>query len=111
MVVDKTKRLILISSIFVFLFIERYIYKFPNQYNNGSYRATDSKVSKSRSIRILSLGGSITYGSKLESRQKSYPYGIFKEAIVANIAMRATGPEYSSKCIQSMVDEELRKGC
>ena len=104
----RTKRLILIVALFVLLSIARYSHIATNQYNKDSRNRTVGIGSKSRSIRILSLGGSITYGSKLESRKKSYPYGIFKEALVANVAMRATGPEYSSKCIQSMVDEELK---
>lgn len=107
MTLETTKRLIRIAALFVLLSIARYSHCVVTQYKDTSSDVVRSS-SSSNSIRILSLGGSITYGSKLESRQKSYPYGIFKGALVANVAMRATGPEYSSKCIQSMVDEELR---
>jgi len=58
-------------------------------------------------IKILSLGGSITWGSKLDSRTHAYPHVITKsDNVVCNLAVRATGSDYASHCIQSMIEIE-----
>lgn len=55
-------------------------------------------------VSILALGGSITYGALLEARSMSYPFHIIPaKSIVKNIAVRATGTDFASNCIESMI--------
>ncbi len=58
-------------------------------------------------IRILSLGGSVTHGVKLASKSLAYPFIISpskSKSVVKNLACRATGSEYASRCLQSMIN-------
>jgi len=63
----------------------------------------------SRNKHILTLGGSTTWGSKLENRESAYPYLLPKLLgptwKVSNLAVRATDASYASQCIESMVRE------
>jgi len=66
-------------------------------------------------LNILALGGSVTWGAHLHQRNESYPYVIQKlyeqvlgndvDVTVDNMAIRATGSDYPSLCLQSMIDE------
>ena len=61
---------------------------------------------------ILSLGGSVTWGSMLESRLETYPHVLAgklgPEWAVTNLAIRATGAWYASKCIESMIRQDAK---
>lgn len=60
-------------------------------------------------LRILALGGSVTWGStlKTERLRAAYPYVLGRRhpsvSRVDNLAIRATGAEYPSTCLQSMI--------
>lgn len=57
-------------------------------------------------LRILALGGSVTWGAQLENRHDAYPYVLGRHPSVSrtdNLAIRATGSEYPTSCIQSMI--------
>jgi hypothetical protein len=59
-------------------------------------------------INILTLGGSVTWGATLEDRFKAYPWMVGNAlggAHVDNMAMRATGADFPSLCIESLVEE------
>jgi hypothetical protein len=65
---------------------------------------------------ILTLGGSTTWGSKLDNRQDAYPYllpsllGTTTTTTswrVYNLAVRATDASYASQCVESMIREGL----
>ena len=61
-----------------------------------------------RPLRILSLGGSNTWGSQLEERSaQSYPSVLAALApqgsITTNVAIRATGSDYAAMCLQTMI--------
>jgi hypothetical protein len=67
-----------------------------------------------KSFNILALGGSITWGAELEKRhEEAYPYligDLYNEYMhntldvsVDNLAIRASGADYPSKCLQSLV--------
>ena len=67
------------------------------------------KLLYSRNKNILTLGGSTTWGSKLEARESAYPY-ILPQNLgptwrVYNLAVRATDASYASQCIESMIRE------
>ena len=70
------------------------------------------KLLYSRNKSILTLGGSTTWGSKLESRFSAYPYLI--PQILGptwrsyNLAVRATDASYASQCIESMIREGVK---
>ena len=91
----------------------------PLLFNNNS-----NNIHHRTPIRILSLGGSITYGANIESRSLAYPHQIIPPSsslptspssqktskiaaisISKNLAVRATGSEYAAECIQSMIYE------
>jgi hypothetical protein len=59
-------------------------------------------------LSILSLGGSVTWGATLEDRTKAYPWMVgnaFGGAHVDNLAFRATGADFPSLCIESLIEE------
>lgn len=60
-------------------------------------------------LRILSMGGSVTWGSRLESRTDAYPYRIKSGSFVTNLALRASGSDYPSLCLNSMVESDLQR--
>lgn len=67
------------------------------------------KLLYSRNKNILTLGGSTTWGSKLEERTWAYPY-LLPQLLgstwkVYNLAVRATDASYASQCIETMVRE------
>jgi hypothetical protein len=60
-------------------------------------------------LSILSLGGSVTWGATLEDRMKAYPWMVGNSlggAHVDNLAYRATGADFPSLCVESLIDEE-----
>lgn len=54
---------------------------------------------------ILALGGSVTWGSKLESRQHAWPFQMetFGPHKVTNHALRATGSFYPALCAETIL--------
>jgi hypothetical protein len=70
------------------------------------------KLLYSRNKNILTLGGSTTWGSKLDSRFSAYPYLI--PTLLGptwrsyNLAVRATDASYASQCIESMIREGVK---
>ena len=59
-------------------------------------------------LRILSLGGSNTWGSQLEERSaQSYPSVLSalppQGTTTTNVAIRATGSDYAAMCLQTMI--------
>jgi hypothetical protein len=60
-----------------------------------------------RRLIILSLGSSHTWGAGLEDRRKqSYPFLLGEPGgHVVNLALRATGADYPSVCLQSMIPD------
>lgn len=70
-----------------------------------------------RPIQILALGGSVTWGATLSNRYDAYPWLLGKaynrnqqpsdedyyKLYVDNLAMRATGADYPSLCLESIV--------
>jgi hypothetical protein len=77
-------------------------------------KESESEVSTYK-LNILALGGSVTWGAHLQHRNESYPYviqNLYEEVLgndvevtVDNMAIRATGADYPSLCLQSMVEE------
>jgi len=64
--------------------------------------------SSNRPLRILSLGGSNTWGSQLEERSsQSYPSVLSallpQGTTTTNVAIRATGSDYAAMCLQTMI--------
>lgn len=72
----------------------------------------DEKSSK-RQLNILSLGGSVTWGAKLDNRYNAYPYQLQKDYghNVTDLAIRATGSDYPAQCISSMLRDEEEEEC
>ena len=73
----------------------------------NSRALSQSASFQSRPLHILSLGGSVTWGSQLDDRSLAYPALLSKllpgTSFTTNIAMRATGSDYASMCLQSMI--------
>jgi hypothetical protein len=76
-------------------------------------QADQTQTTKSE-LSVLALGGSVTWGSTLGDRLKAYPWVIgdmlvdFDEQLdvhVDNLAMRATGADFPSLCIESLIEE------
>jgi hypothetical protein len=76
-----------------------------NQASNESLSTTSSTMKH----RILSLGGSTTWGAKLDSRSQAYPHVLASKLgadwDAVNLAVRATGASYASQCIETMIRE------
>ena len=77
--------------------------------NIGPQYVQPSKTNENQKNRILTLGGSTTWGSKLDNRQDAYPY-ILANLMgptwsSVNLAVRATDASYASQCIETMVRE------
>lgn len=66
----------------------------------------DKSDGEEEGFNILTLGGSVTWGSKLESRRSAWPFQI--ETLgphrVTNHALRATGSFYPALCLQSILE-------
>lgn len=61
-----------------------------------------------RPLNILALGGSVTWGATLDNREDAYPWllaGPFTQH-VDNMSMRATGADYPSLCLQSIIPRQ-----
>jgi len=67
-------------------------------------------VTTTTPLKVLALGGSVTWGSCLKDRFRSaYPYLLSSDPnTVDNKAIRATGAKYSSLCIESMIDSDVK---
>ena len=63
---------------------------------------TDVDISK---LRYLTLEASATWGATLPDRTTGYPYQLSPN--VTNLAIRASGPNYPSICLQSMIGDAI----
>lgn len=72
--------------------------------NTGNMKASPSP----RKLRILTLGGSVTWGAEMEDRKDAYPFRLQNEHghVVTNLAIRGTGAAYPAQCITSMLQEQ-----
>merc|ERR1719253_12644 len=61
---------------------------------------TDIDLSK---LRYVTLGASATWGASLPDPKTGYPYQLSPN--VTNLAIRASGPNYPSICIQTMIGD------
>jgi hypothetical protein len=64
-----------------------------------------------RPINILAFGGSVTWGATLEDRHLAYPWMLGTPYVdhVDNMAMRATGADYPSLCLESIIPDAANK--
>ena len=64
-----------------------------------------------RPLRILAFGGSTTWGASLDNRHQAYPWLLGEPYIdyVDNLAVRATGADYPSICLESMIPDAETK--
>jgi len=73
----------------------------------------ETKISakSSRTLRILTLGGSVTWGSEIINRKDAYPFRLQNEHghLVTNLAIRGTSADYPAQCITSMLEKEHSK--
>ena len=63
---------------------------------------TDTDISN---LRYLTFGASATWGATLPNRTTGYPYQLSPN--VTNLAIRASGPNYPSICLQSMIGDDI----
>ena len=75
-----------------------------SNYNNQDWRFPLDPSQMVRPINILAFGGSVTWGAKLKDHRFNYvriltPYPDRAD----NLAMRATGADYPSLCLESMI--------
>ena len=74
---------------------------------------TELSVNSIRKLRILTLGGSVTWGAGIgiKNREDAYPFRLQNEHghLVTNLAIRGTSSEYPSQCITSMLKKEHSK--
>lgn len=70
-----------------------------------SHSGASASVSlRGSKLNILTLGGSVTWGATLESRDLAYPSLMSKEGHnVHNLAIRASDAQYPSLCIESLL--------
>jgi len=79
-------------------------------------RIIDTGSPHRRSLNILALGGSITWGAELDDRDdEAFPQTIGKlynefmnyslDVSVDNLAIRATGADYPSMCLQTLLSD------
>jgi len=82
---------------------------FNKEMSKWEYPMKDSQLE--RPINILAFGGSVTWGSTLEDRYRAYPYMMGAPHIdhVDNMAMRATGADYPSLCLESIIPDAETK--
>lgn len=84
--------------------------------NVSTFKMDDRQLSESdeeikdgenpkRKLRILTLGGSVTWGAGIDERKDAYPFllGSDYDHLVTNLAIRATGSDYPAQCISSML--------
>ncbi len=73
--------------------------------NKNSLRPDDSGAGARPPLNILALGGSQTWGARLQNRYDAYPWLIGQPSPdhVDNLATRATGADYPSVCLESMI--------
>lgn len=89
---------------------------YNNMMNTTAVDTSEPIVHKAKDFnkrkRILALGGSTTWGEKLEKRADSYPsvlaHSLGVHWDVMNIAVQATDASYASQCVESMVREAAR---
>jgi len=72
---------------------------------------TEIPVNSIRKLRILTLGGSVTWGAAIENRKDAYPFRLQNEHghLVTNLAIRGSSSEYPAQCITSMLKKEQSK--
>ena len=107
-----SKRNLLISAIAIaFAFNALFCYK--------EHRALEVSVAGDETIhaiddkavahlKILTLGGSVTWGAFTTENQNSYPYLLENEGhSVFNLAIRGSGSSFPAQCIDSMLKEHI----
>jgi hypothetical protein len=80
--------------------------------NKNFLRQDDSGAGARPPLNILALGGSQTWGARLQNRYDAYPWLIgqpFPDH-VDNLATRATGADYPSVCLESMIPRNHIEG-
>lgn len=77
---------------------KNYVAQHPAESNNNN----DKEV---RPLNIVAFGGSQTWGAKLQNRFDAYPWLIGQSFPdhVDNLATRATGADYPSVCLETMI--------
>lgn len=76
----------------------------PKTVENKKFSRLDNSGTRAP-LNILALGGSQTWGARLNNRHDAYPWLIgqpFPDH-VDNLATRATGADYPSVCLESMI--------
>ena len=72
-------------------------------------RSRKLRVSQALSLRVLSLGGSVTWGSHLDDRSYAFPSLLSRllpgKSTTTNAAMRESDSDYASICLRSMVTD------
>jgi len=70
-----------------------------------------TRIQIPRPMNILAFGGSVTWGATLENRYDAYPWLIGTPYVdhVDNMAMRATGADYPSLCLESIIPDAANK--
>jgi CheY-like chemotaxis protein len=70
-----------------------------------------TRIQIPRPINVLAFGGSVTWGATLENRHDAYPWLIGTPYVdhVDNMAMRATGADYPSLCLESIIPDVATK--
>jgi len=76
-----------------------------NQNKDRKLQPISDEEHTKTNLKILTLGGSVTWGAALASREQAYPYLLSHEGnyIVHNLAVRASDPHYPSLCLQSIL--------
>jgi hypothetical protein len=76
----------------------------------GDWRYPLNPATLQRPISILSFGNSQTWGAGLDDRHQAYPWMLGEpDGTVDNVAIRATGADYPSVCLQSMIPDAENK--
>lgn len=71
-----------------------------------------TKDNAQRPLNILAFGGSQTWGAQLQNRHEAYPWLIGHPSPhhVDNLATRATGADYPSVCLETMIPRNHAEG-
>ena len=91
---------------FTVTFLEEETLNVNDQLRYRQLGVTELSVNSIRKLRILTLGGSVTWGAGIgiKNREDAYPFRLQNEHghLVTNLAIRGTSSEYPSQCITSM---------
>ena len=98
---------------FTVTFLEEETLNVNDQLRYRQLGVTELSVNSIRKLRILTLGGSVTWGAGIDikNRKDAYPFRLQNEHghLVTNLAIRGTSSEYPSQCITSMLKKEHSK--